>query len=1198
MVYFNWTYFVFTARPSKTSQQITPAEEDRSSTVADPNPLLLTPLGIKPPETSKPEEQYLEKPCPPTFIPPKIIPHSPKISPSSIPNPNPSVTTTKQVEPGYPNYGGYMYSVPGYSAFQPVSYSGIIQPSSTTTTPAPNTENNNTDFSPFPIVSTKDTPATKENEKIKLSENKTAENNSRDNLPKTETDFEEQFMPEIIPAVPLSEANKIQTTESKMSVTSLAQGSGAIVTIPSQVGNKDVKKKPERFSLKTSIPISKIDLKCVSNPPDTSFQNNLPKKHFNPAFHTPLKECGSKIEIQSNIVIKSATKEPDIKDSRTVTPPNNSISTLINAAEVINKTENQFKMPEPLSEISNDNKESQFLSPPTNTCSLFNPINLDTNKSNFQTKPPDSSFSEPKNQIVFIQNKSPSNAKMLLAIQQQNPQVLLQRTNFDSKNLQAPSRPSSQSKKCKEELVSENGASSKVVSLKRMHQDNYDENDFENLITENQIYGNKIVVKEKSQGTLQEQDLKLKSKVEKSNQSETKNVVLQPNFVYLSNVQFPANLMMIKNNSKANSETNKIRVATNENKQNESMPAPSNDLKIATSKSQNISVGKEIHVLKSNNNVLQTLAGKNGKSDLVFQTPNQKVLMNPQIVYQVPMIVDTDNKLNQTFVKGEYPKIVGQNKKEIQKTFDQTKTNDKLYIACPYQMDSKLQPKIVITNIRPKLSKPEEISALDIYEQKKRLRRLKYLSNRDPKINQNNDTQKTEGKKSQDNLKNIITPEKMKAEIYKEFTNTKCNTDEDSNESGSDYGEDELEKYKSIIDEYGEIPIENETKENDYKQAEFLSHFRLASRDEFKERELDRQERVISRDAVASAYIAVGRIDCLLKEENVPEQSKECNTISRKMCLGTLEKEQGVDQQRKRNFLTNLNLIKASRQYKEDYEKVWQEILKERKRRDGTVESGQILKQPRLQYKIVELDPKDQLQILTEIKKHVNENNNLIKKRLDSFFEDGDSIKVLAEKNFSELNRLSKMADRSVKHFSGQDTQKRDLNPGFDSENIQKATKPGKYYPNINIPNISKIISLKTTQSVSAVTSTQATSMDEPQNSAAGNNETLVDNAEKVKDFSCQVDESCSWTGIEAIIKTYKEYELARKREVADLHKRNTSLRVESAHITRAASRDSDRARALLAERRNLANEERTVRNAIQWLYTVVDIVRNYEEKK
>lgn len=204
---------------------------------------------------------------------------------------------------------------------------------------------------------------------------------------------------------------------------------------------------------------------------------------------------------------------------------------------------------------------------------------------------------------------------------------------------------------------------------------------------------------------------------------------------------------------------------------------------------------------------------------------------------------------------------------------------------------------------------------------------------------------------------------------------------------------------------------------------------------------------------------------------------------------------------------------------------MWQEIEKERKRRDLPTKTGQILDQPKLQSNIGELDPKDQLKILTEIKKHVNENNILIKRRLDSQGDDGESIKVLAEKNFSELNRLSKMADRSVKHFSGPNTRKRDLNPGFDSENIQKCLKPEKYYPTINIPNISKIISLKTTQSSCVVASTQATSMDEPQNSASGVNEMFCDKFEKVQDFGCQADTLSIWPGIEVIMKTYKEYE-------------------------------------------------------------------------
>lgn len=171
------------------------------------------------------------------------------------------------------------------------------------------------------------------------------------------------------------------------------------------------------------------------------------------------------------------------------------------------------------------------------------------------------------------------------------------------------------------------------------------------------------------------------------------------------------------------------------------------------------------------------------------------------------------------------------------------------------------------------------------------------------------------------------------------------------------------------------------------------------------------------------------------------------------------------------------------------------------------------------------------MQILTEIKKSVNENNNLIKKRLDSLENEnleGDSIHTLAEKNISELNRLSKMADRSVKMITRQDTRKRDLNPGFDSENIQKPVpkieKPFHNYPHINIPNISKIISLKSQdQTTSQSVTSQATSMDEPQNSAAG--QEIFVSTEKTKDFGCQVDESMPWSMIEVIFKNYREYD-------------------------------------------------------------------------
>lgn len=76
---------------------------------------------------------------------------------------------------------------------------------------------------------------------------------------------------------------------------------------------------------------------------------------------------------------------------------------------------------------------------------------------------------------------------------------------------------------------------------------------------------------------------------------------------------------------------------------------------------------------------------------------------------------------------------------------------------------------------------------------------------------------------------------------------------------------------------------------------------------------------MLKRDAVALAYIAAGRIDCLLNENTVPEQSKGCNSSLRKLNTVLVETEQVVDQTKKRKFLSNLNLIKASPQYKEGY---------------------------------------------------------------------------------------------------------------------------------------------------------------------------------------------------------------------------------------------------------------------------------------
>lgn len=213
------------------------------------------------------------------------------------------------------------------------------------------------------------------------------------------------------------------------------------------------------------------------------------------------------------------------------------------------------------------------------------------------------------------------------------------------------------------------------------------------------------------------------------------------------------------------------------------------------------------------------------------------------------------------------------------------------------------------------------------------------------------------------------------------------------------------------------------------------------------------------------------------------------------------------------------------------YEKTWQEVIKERRRRNGYTDSEH--------HSGTGFNPNSQLQLLTEIKNCVNTNNNLIKRRLDPSEIDSSDIRILAEKNFSELSRLSKMADRSVRLLSGQDTRKHDLNPTFDSENNQERKSKMELYKDhikLVIPDISRIVSLKTAPESVAVersvaTSTQATSMDEPESSAAGVGDAeLLEPWSKIaplfKNVGCQTEIPGL---VEAFMKTYKLYDLGER---------------------------------------------------------------------
>lgn len=199
--------------------------------------------------------------------------------------------------------------------------------------------------------------------------------------------------------------------------------------------------------------------------------------------------------------------------------------------------------------------------------------------------------------------------------------------------------------------------------------------------------------------------------------------------------------------------------------------------------------------------------------------------------------------------------------------------------------------------------------------------------------------------------------------------------------------------------------------------------------------------------------------------------------------------------------------------------------MKDKRKRNGVTDIHSRQSLFSLKHPEIDLETNGQLQLLTEINKSVNNNNNLIKKRLDSIDdcdpgEPKDNIHDLAEKNFSELDRLSKLADRSVKLLS--DTRKRDLNPGFDSDKILEKRAGIGRGPDINIPDVSKIITLKSAEDLTIIQTLPAISMDEPKGSAAGVKDPAVC---QTVDVGCQSDLS-TWPGIDALTQSYVKFDM------------------------------------------------------------------------
>lgn len=227
---------------------------------------------------------------------------------------------------------------------------------------------------------------------------------------------------------------------------------------------------------------------------------------------------------------------------------------------------------------------------------------------------------------------------------------------------------------------------------------------------------------------------------------------------------------------------------------------------------------------------------------------------------------------------------------------------------------------------------------------------------------------------------------------------------------------------------------------------------------------------------------------------------------------------------------------------------MWKTTIKERKKRNGTSALLHYYEQlSETENKVfnyenntIDSHARDQLEIMTEIKKSVSENNNLIKRAIDNLYHptsggSEDLIPSLAEKNFSEISRLSNMADRSLKMFARPHSGKSD--DPMAKVRCEEACFTTDHVSKFNIPNVPKIISLKSVQDSSPVDISPATSMDEPRNSAAG-----VSGDDKVPEIAgllyedrpeaennvLNKDKKSSaefkWPGVDCVLASYKKY--------------------------------------------------------------------------
>lgn len=639
----------------------------------------------------------------------------------------------------------------------------------------------------------------------------------------------------------------------------------------------NLNKQNEKFSLKTSIPISKLDFKTISSNGDIILPTPYNSNANTPKFSIHSKESKSIMNSENkttdhNLQFSSETNGtiyPTKKfESNTNPKPNTFVigeflplkndfkpKNYVTDCQIIKEAKPIWGIQEKLNDVipnqnhqtflnnSNTNNKNQFEN--NNSKGMFKQSTVKSIIEHFKS---DNSkhvkYSNIENEadkkIVFIPSINVNHPNVMLALSQPTP--ITSNSILIAKNIpQEGIRSNSPIKKPRERLLlMDNVKESKVVALKRLHQDNFDENDFENLITENQIYGNKIVIKEKSQ-TISSKNMKTTT--------EPKNV--QPNYLYMNNSQLQpkqvSSIILTSNNKPPTGDKFKDELkvqkvepiistsATISENHNQSTYS-SHTFRTVNPLTQSLSYVKTNVLDTKPTNVLQNLLNKPNikinDSQIIHGAPNPTIISqvsNSQIVYHVPITMERDkyallttNQTKPAIVNSELALLLS--KQPITQTEGfklnptkpaETKSQNEIETIRHSDSDDSIQGnKLVISE--------EVVSSLDIAEKKRKKKR----ENKRLKVKKSHVSEKKFQKPKHKENTQEFRLNFRQYQLYVGIVGEKYFEESTTEESESESEEDEVQLSDQIRSLTADLTLPVDTNE---EKVNFLNKFGLTT---------------------------------------------------------------------------------------------------------------------------------------------------------------------------------------------------------------------------------------------------------------------------------------------------------------------------------------------------------------------------------